>query len=59
MMYGSYIEIRDVTPEKIERAQEEVRQKAMEALKDMGQPMEKMRDVQFISKATVAWKVEI
>lgn len=59
MMYGNYMELRDVTPEKLAWAQEEIRQKAMQFLESMGQPIEKMRDVQIITKATVAWKVEI
>lgn len=58
-MYGNYIELRDPTPEELGEAQEVVRQNAMAFLEKMGQPIEKMRDVQIITKATVAWKVEI
>lgn len=58
-LYGNYIDLRDATPEMLAWAQEEIRQKAMKFLEDMGQPVEKMRDVEIITKATVAWKVEI
>ena len=58
-LYGNYMELRDVTPEKLTWAQEEIRQKAIKFLEEMNQPVEKMRDVEIITKATVAWKVEI
>lgn len=58
-LYGNYIEIHGATPEQLAQVQEEMRQKAMKFLEEMDQPMEKMREVEIITKATVAWKVEI
>lgn len=51
-------------PEGIEQAEEQMRQQALEFLQEMGQPVERMNDVQIIVKhwegaATVGWKVEI
>lgn len=62
--YGNYVRVEPDTPEGIERAEEQMRQQALDFLQEMGQPVERMNDVQIIikhwgSSATVGWKVEI
>lgn len=68
--YGNYVRVEPDTPEGIERAEEQMRQQALDFLQEMGQPVERMNDVEIIIKhrkdsffpdgsATVGWKVAI
>ena len=68
--YGNYIRVEKDEPSEIERAEEYMRQQALDFLRAMGQPIEKMSDVEIIIRrrkdsffpdgvVTVAWKVAV
>ena len=70
--YGNYRVIVGAGQAEIEHAEEEMRQQALSFLRDMGQPLCKMKDVEIIvkqygaeagygllTKATVGWKVAL